>query len=75
MAGVPLEEATPAWRPSGPPKRLFGFEHDVAPGEADIVQVTGAQLGELAALDLALTPDMEGFHDPGEKPRSMMIYH
>jgi hypothetical protein len=71
----PPSEATPARRRSGPPKRLFGFENDVAPGQADIVQVTVAQFSELTPLLLALPPDMEGLAELGEKPRTMMIYH
>jgi hypothetical protein len=74
MAGPP-KEAAPAWLHSCPPKRLFGFVDDVAPGKSDIVQVTGAQLGQLAPIALTLPPDVEGFAEPGEKPRSMMIYH
>jgi hypothetical protein len=68
MAGVPLQEATPARLRSGPPERLFGFVGDIAPGQPDIVQVAGAQFGELPPRTLALAPDMKGLADLGEKP-------
>jgi hypothetical protein len=75
MAGVPLKEATPAWLRSSPPKRLFGLGDDVAPGKADIVQVTGTHFGQLPPIDLALPPDVKGLAELGKKPGTMMICH
>jgi hypothetical protein len=71
----PLGEATPAWLHSCPPKRLFGFENDIAPGKADIVQFSLRQFSQLAPLVLALAPDMQGLRDLREKAGTMMIYH
>jgi hypothetical protein len=51
------------------------FVGDIAPRQADIVQIANIQLGELTPGALALAPDMEGLSDLGEKPSSMMIYH
>jgi hypothetical protein len=34
-----------------------------------------AQFGQLAPINLALPPDVEGFAELGEKPGTMMIYH
>jgi len=58
-----------------PPKRLFGFEHDVAPGQADIVQIAFGQCGQQPPLLLAFAPDMQRFADLREKTGTMMIYH
>jgi hypothetical protein len=41
----PPQEATPTWRRLRPPERLFDFEKDVSPRQADIVQVA---LGQFA---------------------------
>src|SRR5215212_1138938 len=57
------------------PERLFGFMNDVAPGQADVMQLTLGPACEFAPLRLALAPDMEGFPDLGEKARTMTIYH
>jgi hypothetical protein len=75
MAGVPLLGATPAWLRSSPPKRLFGLVGDIAPGKADIMQVASAHFGQLAPINLALPPDVEGLAELGEKPGTMIICH
>src|SRR5688572_6867287 len=71
----PSLEAMPAGRRSSPPERLFGFVDDVAPGQADVVQVAGGQLGQQAPVALALVPDLESLADPGKNAGLMMIYH
>ena len=63
-----LSGGEPARRPSGPPKRLFGLVGDVAPGQADIVQVAGDQLGELAPARWRSRQTRKVSADPGEKP-------
>jgi hypothetical protein len=60
---------------SSPPERLFGLANDVAPGQADIVEVAIAPMGQFTALAPPVTPDMEGLAKLGQKSRSMMIYH
>jgi hypothetical protein len=75
MAGAPSLEATPAWLQSCAPKRLSGFESDVAPGKADIVQVTFGQGGQLAPPLLPLMPNVQGFGDLRKQTGTMMIYH
>jgi hypothetical protein len=51
------------------------FEGNVAPGQANVVQVTLAQFTELAPLLLALAPNVEGLAKLGQKPVVMMISH
>jgi hypothetical protein len=75
MAGVPLKRRR---RPGGclsPPKRLFGFVNDVAPGQADIMQVTIGPLGQFTPLTHALAPDMQGLSELCPKAIAMIIYH
>jgi hypothetical protein len=75
MAGAPQERRRRPGCCLSPPKRFFGFENDVAPGKADIMQVTVGHFGELASIMLTLPPDADGFAELGEKARPMMIYH
>jgi hypothetical protein len=60
---------------SCPPKRLFDFVSNVAPGNADIVHVAIGPLRQLAALPLPLAPDVKGIAELGQNPGTMMIYH
>jgi hypothetical protein len=46
--------------PLGPPKRLFEFVRDVAPGDADIVQVALGPACELPTIAITLPPEMKG---------------
>src|SRR5882757_10952992 len=59
----------------GPPERFFGFVDDVAPGQADVVQVALGPVGQLAALVLPIPPNMQGFADLGPEAGTMMISH
>jgi hypothetical protein len=68
-------QATPAWMPLCPPKRLFRLVSDVTPGKSHVVQVALGQFGQLAPLKLSLPPDVERLAELLEKPRTMMIYH
>ena len=49
--------------PLGPPKRLFEFVRDVAPGDADIVQVVLGPACELPAISITLPPEMKGLRE------------
>src|SRR6185312_12860390 len=60
---------------SRPPKRLFDFVRDVAPGNADVVHVALGPLRQLAALPLPLAPDKKGVAELGQNSGAMMIYH
>jgi DNA-binding transcriptional LysR family regulator len=48
MAGVPLRRRRRPGGCSSPPKRLFGFVDDVAPGQGDIMQVAIGPLAQFA---------------------------
>jgi hypothetical protein len=50
--------------PLGPPKRLFDFVRDVAPGDADIVQVALGPACEFPAIAITLPPEMKGLRQP-----------
>jgi hypothetical protein len=60
---------------SSPPKRLFGLVHDVAAGNADIVQVAVGPLGQFPTVPLALVPRVDGFLDLRPETCAMIIYH
>jgi hypothetical protein len=48
---------------------------DVAPGQADIVQVAIAPLRQFPALPASIAPDLKNFAQLGQKARPMMICH
>jgi hypothetical protein len=54
--------------PLSPPKRLFEFVRDVAPGDADIVQVALGPACELPAIAITLPPEMKGVHEHRRQP-------
>src|SRR5436309_542442 len=58
-----------------PPERFFGFVNDIAPGQADVVQVALGPVGQFAALVLAIPPGAERFNDLGPEAGTMMISH
>ena len=47
----------------------------VAQSDADVVKLPLGPAGQFAARLVALPPDMEGFANPAQNPRIMMIYH
>ena len=55
-------------RPLRPPKRLFEFVCDVAPGDADIVQVALGPACEFLAIAITLPPEMKGFRERRHQP-------
>jgi hypothetical protein len=71
----PSKEATPARLRLSPPKWLFGFVNDIAPGKADIMQVAIGQLGQFTTRLVAPPPGAECFAELGQKPGTMMICH
>jgi hypothetical protein len=75
MAGVALRRRRRPGGCSSPPKRLFGFVDDVAPGQADIMQVAIGPLGQFPPLALTIPPDVKGLAELRQKPGAMMIYH
>jgi hypothetical protein len=74
-AGVPLLRRRQALAALRPPKRLFGFASDIAPREANIVQIAVAPPRQFKPLTPALAPNVERFAELGEKPQLMMICH
>ena len=58
-----------------PPKRLVGLPGDVAPGQADIVQITLAPAGKLMTGPVTLPPKVDRLGQLGEHPGVMMICH
>ena len=75
MAGVPLMRRRRPGCDLSPPERFFGLVGDVAPGDADVVQLPFGPPGQFAALLVTLPTDMEGFDQLGQKARTMIIYH
>jgi len=69
------QQATPAWRHTSPPERLSGLVGDVAPGQADIMQIAVGPLRQFAPGAPAVAPEMEGFAKLRENSRAMMICH
>src|SRR5689334_14972824 len=74
-AGVPLKRRRRPGCHLSPPKRLVGLVGDIAPGDADVVQLPIGPTRQLPAGLVALPPDMEGLSQLAEKARYMMIYH
>ena len=76
VAGAPAtgHAGAPIWR-SGPPKRLFGLANDVAPGQADIMQVAIGPARQFAPLARTLPPNMQGLAELAEKVGNMTICH
>jgi hypothetical protein len=71
-----LNEATPAWLlPSSPPEGFIGFVRDVAPGQADIVQVALGPMAEFLAGLITLPPSVEGLAQLAQNAPNMMICH
>ena len=54
--------------PLRPPKRLFEFVCDVAPGDADIVQVALGAACELLPNAITLPPEMKGLRERRHQP-------
>jgi hypothetical protein len=48
---------------------------DVAPAQANVMQIAIAPLRQFAPLALPIAPGMEGLGELGEKPLAMMICH
>jgi hypothetical protein len=65
----PLKAIPARLPPLGPPKRLFEFVRDVAPGDADIVQVALGPACELLAIAITLPPEMKGLANAGPDSR------
>src|SRR5260221_2227402 len=75
VAGVPLKRRRRPGCCLRPPKRLFGFVDDVAPGKADVVEGAIGPFRQFAALADAVTPDVESFAELAPNTRTMMIYY
>jgi hypothetical protein len=74
LAGIPSGNAGQA-ACSSPPERLFGFVNDVAPGQADIVQVALGPMGEFLSGLITLPPGVEGLAQLAQNAPNMMICH
>jgi hypothetical protein len=75
-AGVPLRsKATPAWLRSSPPEWFLGLADNLAPRQADIVQVPVGPMGQFVALLPAVSPNMELTAQPGQNAKFMIICH
>jgi hypothetical protein len=73
---APLKEAAPTWLlPSSPPEWFFGFVRNVAPGQADIVQVALGPMGEFLSGLITLPPGVEGLAQLAQNAPNMMICH
>jgi hypothetical protein len=48
---------------------------NVAPGKADVVEVTFSPMGEFVTSLIALAPRVDGLVESLEKARNMMICH
>src|SRR5450756_3111996 len=75
MAGVPLMRRRRPGCALRPPKRLFGLVGDVAPGQADIVQVAFAPAPQFEPLVPPLLPKVEGLTELGQNAGPMLIRH
>jgi hypothetical protein len=62
-----------------PPEGFAGFMRNIAPGLADVAEIPFGPLRELAALFVAVPPDVKGVAQLGQQPSklasTMMIYH
>src|SRR5690242_15176220 len=74
-AGAPVIRRRRPGGLSGPPEGFVGFRGDIAPGQADVMQIAGGPIAQFAARPVALVPDMEGFADLVDEPSCMMICH
>jgi hypothetical protein len=74
MADAPSRRRQPGCI-SCPPKRFFDLVNDVAPGNSDVMQVALRPLRQFAPVTRAVSPNVEGFDEFVENPRTMMIYH
>src|SRR5581483_10757660 len=58
-----------------PPEGFFGLGEDVAPRQADVVEVALGPLSQFVASAITLTPDVQRVADRPEEARNMMISH
>jgi hypothetical protein len=76
LAGAPPDEAAPAWLlPLSPPEWFFGFVDDVAPRQADVMEVALGPLREFLAGLVTLPPNVDGLAQLGQNTLNMMICH
>jgi hypothetical protein len=68
----PLRRYRPRLPPLGPPKRLFDFVRDVAPGDADIVQVALGPACEFPAIAITLPPEMKDLREHRRQPDCLL---
>jgi hypothetical protein len=61
--------------PSSPPEGFFGFVRDVAPGQADIVQVALGPVAEFLASLITLPPGVKGLAQLAQNALNMIICH
>jgi hypothetical protein len=61
--------------PSSPPEGFFGFVRDVAPGQADIVQVALGPMAQFLASLVPSPPGVEGVAQLAQNTSNMMICH
>jgi hypothetical protein len=72
----PSNEAAPAWLlPSSPPEGFIGFVRDVAPRQADIVEVALRPMAEFLAGLVTLPPGVKGLGQLAQNAPNMMICH
>src|SRR6266700_5694715 len=74
-AGAPVIRRRRPGGQSGPPEGFVGLIGNVGPGQADVVEIAGGPVGQLAPGPVALVPDMQGFADLVDQAGCMMICH
>jgi hypothetical protein len=75
LAGAPLQRRRRLGCVLSPPEGFFGFVDNVAPGQADVMEIAIGPLGEFTTGAVTLPPGVESLAQLVQNARNMMICH